>query len=239
MVGFRAFPKIFQIYLWYGQVPSVPSLSLMFSHNSADKCYTSLLFNNWFCPLCALEVCGACHAESPIFEGPPPKPCAGTHSKTWFCPISVFSVEELRGAIDAMESVMESDLHPHQGLFPGLQPIIPESSRLTAGSMLQMKKYKAKDLTHESFTRLWSSREPFVLANVSDPATPGELFGLDKYESQQCTTMFYDGAMWQVEGSTLGKYFKSWDEKQLLGRSLQIRVRSLISAQFAPLNCHE
>ena len=132
-----------------------------------------------------------------------------------------------------MESVIECDLHPHQGLFPGLQPIIPESSHHTA------EKYKAQDLIHELFTRLWSSREPFVLVNVSDPTTPGELFGLDKYESQQCTIMFYDGAMWQVEGSMLRKYFKSWDEKQLLGRSLRIRVRSSISVQFAPLNCHE
>jgi hypothetical protein len=98
--------------------------------------------------------------------------------------------------------------------------------------MSQMKKYKVKDLTHESFKRLWSSKEPFVLVDVSDPTTPGELFGLDNNKSQKCTTMFYNGAIWQTEGSTLGKYFNAWDEKQSLGRSVQIRVRSLIFAQY-------
>src|ERR1700679_2118004 len=78
-VQFRAFPKgtkyacgMVQLLVFVYFFPFSIKLVL-------DKCFTSLLFRSWFCPLCGFELCGSCHARCPTLNKAASAPCIAPH----------------------------------------------------------------------------------------------------------------------------------------------------------------
>ena len=190
------------------------------------------MFQSWFCQKCGFELCDLCHEEQPTLNTKPFTPCVGSHCKSWFSPVAVFTVEVLEDQISAMEAVLA--LPPPKGLDAqaDIQPIIPEADRCMELHTQSMGKYKVGELTNDLFLEKWRNREPFVLTGITDPMKPEDLLDLERNKRKHCMTTFHDGQAWCTRRSTLGSYFKVWESVQLPNRSLQIRVYSILCPIF-------
>jgi hypothetical protein len=164
-----------------------------------------------------------------MLETTPSVPCVGAHSRSSLRPVSTFSATELEDAIRCMKSTLESPIPglPDEAL-PDSPSVVPEAMRHIEGSDTQeMKKYRCGELTEEHFLQLWNMREPFVLTDVTDPATPETLLDLKTHGRKVCTTAFYEKGTLNTKRSTLGAYFKTWDRVRKPLPPLQIRVSFL------------
>lgn len=195
---------------------------------SLDKCYTSLLFQSWFCDGCGFELCSSCWEAFPVSNETPSTPCVGPHCKTWLTPTAVFSVEELNEHICAMESTLRSPPPKCLDPPPDTQHLIPESRRDKAPYSQEMCKYKVGNLSEQVFIKKWINKEPFVLVGITKSTSPAELLDLKQNGRKRCTTSFYDGETSHIKQSTLATYFKSWNGQSSSNRSLQIRVRARV-----------
>ena len=150
-------------------------------------------------------------------------PCVSfAHGKATLSPVTFFSVEELQDEISSLEQALSSlpPLEHHSDLQ---FPISKSVGHIEGADMQEMPKYWLEDSTEEMFSHKWNNTEPFVLTGVVDPMTPTELLDLEQGGQCQCTISSFDGHQWQDTKSTLGEYFRLWDEAQL-HRPMQIRV---------------
>ena len=206
---------------------------LPFSHffftNYTDICFMSLFFQAWFCPFCGYELCALCYQDLPAAaEDHPPGGCTGRHHGGSLWPVTFFSLTDLHNTLKSMESVMLMSRPFELGLLPASRsPLSQPTCSGERGAMVELPRYSLQELTQEMFTQKWNKCEPFVLTGVIDPTTPAQLLDLPKQGNRKCTTMFFDGEVWQTSDSTLSTYFGSWNQTQLSKRSLQIRVRTL------------
>ena len=183
-------------------------VNLSVSHFPLDRCFTSLLFQSWFCPWCGFELCNWCYNALLTLKRKPSMPCVNPRCKSWFHPVAVFTAEVLEEHLSAMEAMLA--LPPPKDLDAptNIQPIITEANRHMEPAMQNMCKYKVGELNSNLLFEKWRSCEPFVLMGITNPTNPEELLDLKKNKQKHCTTTFYNGEMWCMLRSMLGAYFK-------------------------------
>ncbi|KAF8220445.1 hypothetical protein L208DRAFT_1209627, partial [Tricholoma matsutake] len=187
-----------------------------------DVCFMTLLFQSWFCPRCRFELCDLCYQGCSSLNTSPPTPSTSTHCKTWFMPVTIFSVEELQNTVATIKTMIAS--RPSQCLSQDRPPCVPELMHHKEGfEMQEMPRYRVGELTEKIFQQKWDNKEPFVLAGVVEPAPLTELLDLKQNGRKCCIVSFLEAGTLHSRTSTLARYFKSWDKIQDPGGALQIR----------------